>query len=75
MPKRRVTMTSVYAQADGSIGKQVATDYVSEEVLDAYMADAESRWQLVTVSEEYDDGPGGPDGETIIPDNLVVGAE
>lgn len=73
--KRRVTMTSVYAMADGSIGKHQATDYVPEDVLEAYVADAESRWQLVEVSDAPDDGPGGADGDTVIPDNLIVGAE
>lgn len=63
MERRKVTMTNVVAQDDGSIATHQAVDYVGLDHLDAYVADARTRWQAVTVGEEEDHGPGGPDGE------------
>lgn len=73
--KRKVTMTNVvYAgkDADGNdlFQKQVATDYVRPDFLDAYVADANTRWQHVEVSDEPDAGPGGYDGQTAVPAGL-----
>ena len=61
MVKFKVTMTK---------GDQVATDYVPDEILDAYVADAQTRWDTVEIGDE-DNGPGGADGETVIPEHLV----
>jgi len=61
MVKFKVTMTK---------GDQVATDYVPDEILDAYVADAQTRWDTVEIGDE-DYGPAGPDGETVIPEHLV----
>lgn len=66
--KRRVTMTSFIATA-GEDGKPVvhehkAVDYVHPEDLDAYTADAATRWQHVDVSDDPDAGPGGYEGDT-----------
>lgn len=58
--KRRVTMTNTEPFHQ-------AVDYVLPEVLDAYVKDASTRWQQVTVSDEPDAGPGGYDGETYYP--------
>lgn len=69
--KRRVTMNSVTATPTGQANMS-AVDYVPQEILDAYVADAKLRWQSVEVSEEYDAGPGGYDGATYIPENLAV---
>lgn len=62
-PKYKVTMTAATHEA---------TDYVPKSILDAYVADAKTRWgpNNVTVSDEPDYGPGGVDGETIIPAHL-----
>lgn len=60
--KRRVTMTD----AVGGI----AVDYVRPDFLDAYVADAQTRWSTVEVSEEPDAGPGGYDGATYVPEGL-----
>lgn len=73
--KRRVTMTTYVATMDGD-GKPVvethqATDYVRPDFLDAYVADAQTRWQHVEVSEEPDAGPAGYDGETHVPAALT----
>lgn len=68
--KRRVTMTNVTLNADGSTATLTATDYVRPDHLDAYVADARTRWQLVEVSEEPDAGPGGYAGQTAVPENL-----
>ncbi len=66
--KRRVTMTSyiVHVDADGQpvTEKQEAVDYVRPDFLDAYTADAQTRWQHVEVSDNPDAGPGGYDGDT-----------
>ena len=62
--KHRVTMTTAVALADGSVATHQAVDYVPEDILDAYVADARTRWQSVTVSDEVDHGPGGEDGPT-----------
>lgn len=59
-------MRSVSALPDGQIATYEATDYVATEHLDAYVADAQTRWQSVTVSEEEDHGPGGADGEYFV---------
>ena len=64
MAKHKVTMTR---------GAELATDYVPDEILQAYVADAETRWDSVEVSEDEDYGPSGPAGETVIPEHLVDG--
>jgi hypothetical protein len=68
--KRRVTMTSYVAVGDGETVKTEAVDYVRPDFLDAYVADARTRWQNVEVSDEPDAGPGGYDGATTIPEQL-----
>lgn len=75
--KKRVTMTSAVILPpgeDGQIrsGQVQAIDYVREDILDAYVDNAKSSWDLVQVSEEYDAGPLGFDGPTYIPDVLPV---
>jgi hypothetical protein len=69
--KRRVTMTNVVA-VPGGVGEHKAVDYVRPDFLDAYVADAKTRWQLVEVSDEPDAGPGGYDGQTHVPAGLPV---
>lgn len=73
--KRRVTMTSVVAvgtDEDGNVQLQrhEAVDFVRPDFLDAYIADARTRWQVVEVSAEPDAGPGGYHGETAVPAGL-----
>lgn len=73
--KRRVTMTSYVVDGvdeDGKpkVGKHEAIDYVRPDFLEAYVADARTRWQSVTVSDEPDAGPGGYDGQTFIAPDL-----
>ena len=68
--KRRVTMTSAVATATG-IETHTVEDFVPVEILDAYVADAKTRWQLVDVaSDEHDAGPGGDGGPTADLSNL-----
>lgn len=62
--KRRVTMKSIRLAPDGNTLEEHAVDYVPERILDAYVTDARTRWQFVEVSEDYDAGPGGADGDT-----------
>lgn len=69
--KRRVTMTNVLAVPGGTQTHQ-AVDYVRPDHLDAYVADARTKWQLVEVSEEPDAGPGGYEGQTAVPEHLVL---
>lgn len=68
--KRRVTMRSAVLLADGKTANLEAVDYVRPDLLDAYVADAESRWQHVSVSPEPDAGPAGYDGDTHVPRHL-----
>lgn len=62
--KRRVTMRNVRLGADGQTIEEHAVDYVPLPILNDYVADARTRWQLVQVSDEPDAGPGGVDGDT-----------
>lgn len=71
--KRRVTMRSVVALPDGTTAQHEAVDYVPEDILDAYVADARTRWQAVIVSDNYDAGPGGHDGDTAELEHLTAG--
>jgi hypothetical protein len=73
--KRRVTMTNFGVAGVDENGEPVnarteVVDYVRPDVLDAYVADARTRWQNVQVSDEPDAGPGGYDGATHIPATL-----
>lgn len=70
--KRKVTMKSVALASDGQTVETVCEDYVRPDFLDAYVADARTRWQFVSVSEEPDAGPGGYDGPTYVPEHLDV---
>ena len=69
--KRRVTMKNPVVTPDGSVGWLEATDYVLPEQLDAYTADARTRWQHVEVSDTPDAGPGGYDGQTVTLDGTI----
>lgn len=62
--KRKVTMRNVSLLADGNTATLECTDYVRPDQLEAYVADARTRWQFVGVSDEPDAGPGGYDGDT-----------
>jgi hypothetical protein len=61
--KRRVTMRSIRLAANGATITEECVDYVPSRILDAYVADARTRWQMVEVGD-FDHGPGGPDGDT-----------
>lgn len=75
--KKRVTMRTagIAPGMTDNAGQPViqiteGVDYVREDFLDAYVADARRRWQTVEVSEEYDAGPGGYHGATHVPATL-----
>jgi hypothetical protein len=73
--KRRVTMvtfvvTGVDAEGQPIVQRHEAVDYVRPDFLDAYVADAQTRWQSVTVSDEPDAGPAGYHGATHVPATL-----
>ena len=69
--KRKVTMKSVGLSPTGDPLTFEAIDYVPEHMLEAYVADARTRWQAVIVDESgYDAGPGGADGPTEVPVHL-----
>lgn len=73
--KRRVTMTNVVFVGVNAAGERqfqdiIAVDYVRPDFLDAYVAEAKTRWTSVEVSDEPDAGPAGYDGETRIPASL-----
>lgn len=73
--KYRVTMatyTTVITDDGVEMQKHEAVDYVPGDILDAYVADASTKWQQVVVSDEVDAGPGGSNGPTYIPEQLNV---
>ena len=67
--KRRVTMRSAVLTPQGVMNLE-AVDYVRPDFLDAYVADASARWQVVEVSDEPDAGPAGYHGPTTVPEGL-----
>lgn len=69
--KRKVTMTSLQAGPDGQPLTHEATDYVPVTILDAYVTDARTRWQSVTVGDSHDPGPAGDGGDTHYPPHLT----
>ena len=74
--KRRVTGVNVTVKSidpdtgEVTFDRHDFTDYVRPDFLDAYLADARTRWQLVTVTDEPDAGPAGYHGATHVPANL-----
>jgi hypothetical protein len=64
--KREVKMQSGVLQADGSTQIHTATDFVPTDILDEYVNDARTRWQVVEVvnPDKHNPGPGGDQGET-----------
>lgn len=72
--KRKVTMRNLFARTVNGkhqVEVQEAVDYVRPDFLDAYLADARTRWQEVEVSAEPDAGPAGYDGDTTIPEQIA----
>ncbi len=68
--KRKVTMRNASLDASGKSVTLEAVDYVRPDILEAYLADARSKWQFVDVAETPDAGPGGYEGQTPVPDAL-----
>lgn len=68
--QRRVTMRSIRLLQNGQTATEEATDFVRVEHLDAYVADAQTRWQYVEVSDEPDAGPTGVEGTYAVPHGL-----
>lgn len=66
----QVTMRSIFALPNGDTATHEATDHVATADLDAYVADARTRWQAVVVSDTPDPGPGGADGAYVAPTAL-----
>jgi len=62
--KRKVTMRSVRLAPNGATITEEGVDYVPLSVVEAYAADARTRWQFVEIGTEPDAGPGGVDGDT-----------
>jgi len=73
--KRKVTMRNFVTTVDEDgapvVHTHEAVDYVRPDFLDTYVADAQTRWQSVTVSDEPDAGPGGYEGDTNVPEHLI----
>lgn len=57
--KRRITMTSVSLSDNGVVLTHEATDLVALPDIDVYVADAQTRWQTVTVGDEIISDPDG----------------
>lgn len=63
LDRYKVTMVNYFANpVTGKPEQHEATDHVAAEHLEEYVADAKTRWQAVTVSDEIDHGPGGVNG-------------
>ena len=56
--KRKVIMRNAVA-VTGGFQTHEAVDYVPVSDLDAYVADAQTRWQAVEIGTDHDPGPGG----------------
>lgn len=52
-------MTNMAVSEGGHSAIHEATDYVPVNILDDYVADARTRWQVVTVGGVHDAGPAG----------------
>lgn len=70
--KHRVDMYQVMLDAKNDPVLVKATDYPTPDMLDAYVADARTKYPRVEVSEEPDAGPGGYHGQTHYPSHLNV---
>ena len=68
--KRKVVMRSISLLPNGDTATAECVDYVPPDILEAYVADARTRWQYVEVSEKPDAGPAGYDGDTHRPRHL-----
>jgi hypothetical protein len=68
--KRRVRMVDVIATPTGNAEIE-QFDFVRPDHLDAYVADARQRHQLVEIGPR-DAGPGGYEGQTAVPERLAV---
>lgn len=55
-------------------GPHRAEDFVPVDILDAYVEDANLRWEHVIVGDSHNPGPAGDDGETVIPHHLAHAA-
>lgn len=69
--KRKVTMRSISLLPSGETATAESVDFVPPDILEAYVADARTRWQFVDVSDEPDAGPAGYEGDTDRPRHLV----
>jgi hypothetical protein len=70
--KRKVTMRNFTGfNPDGTPTYHEAIDYVPQEILDAYVTDAQTRWGFVEVGD-LDAGPGGWHGPTSYPAHLPI---
>jgi hypothetical protein len=72
--KYRVTMRNFtgFDPVSGQALSHEAVDHVPQEILDAYTADARTRWGFVEVSKEPDAGPAGYHGATYYPAHLPI---
>lgn len=71
--KRKVSMRNrrVVDTAEGTVILEYGPDdFVRPDILDAYVADARTRWDKVEVGDEPDAGPAGYDGPTFVPPTL-----
>lgn len=64
-------MTSVALSDNGVLLTHEATDFVDLDHIDAYVADAKTRWQSVHVADEIDHGPAGEEGDYNFPFEIL----
>jgi hypothetical protein len=74
MERRKVTMISFFADpVTGMAIKHEAIDFVGVDDVDAYVADARTRWQSVIVGTSNEHGPGGDKGHYALPQHIKRG--
>lgn len=69
---RSTTVAGYDLQGNPVLAEFKVEDYVRPDHLDAYVADARTKWQFVDVSAEPDAGPLGYHGPTAVPAHLPL---
>lgn len=72
LDRRKITMRSISLAPNGDVLTHEATDYVDVDHIAEYVALAQDAWQVVLIGDETDHGPGGEDGEYVIPAAIIA---
>lgn len=72
LDRRKITMRSVSLAPNGDVLTHEATDYVDVDHIEDYVKLAQDAWQVVLIGDEIDHGPGGEEGEYIVPAAVIA---